>query len=112
MIRFDNVITNLGNGYEPRIGHFTAPVKGIYMFSFTAMSEPGHKLHVRLVKNGNEIARGEGETNDFDSSTVVVIETLNVGDLVWVSHQLPYSDETIFGGGWSSFCGSLIKKMN
>lgn len=106
------MVTNLGNGYEPLIGHFTAPVKGIYMLSFSVMSMSGHALRVSLVKNGVEIASGEGEASDYDTSTVVVMVTLNAGDLVWVSHRLSNPVETIYGGGWSSFCGSLIKKIN
>jgi hypothetical protein len=31
-IVFDHVITNVGNGYSPSYGHFTAPIKGVYVF--------------------------------------------------------------------------------
>nr|KAG5689367.1 hypothetical protein BaRGS_019741 [Batillaria attramentaria] len=32
-LKFDYVIINLGNGYNPLTGAFTAPVAGLYVFS-------------------------------------------------------------------------------
>ena len=36
VITFDNIVINIGNGMDPVSGVFTAPVSGVYAFSFSA----------------------------------------------------------------------------
>ena len=36
-ITFDETVTNIGSGMDPESGVFTAPVSGIYSFSFSAL---------------------------------------------------------------------------
>lgn len=50
-IKYDKVLTNYGNGYGKCSGHFTAPLKGLYMFSCTVMAINGHDVSVAMVKN-------------------------------------------------------------
>lgn len=108
LVRFDHVITNAGNGYDARLGHFTAPTAGIYMFSISVMSLPSQYLQLQLVKNGNEVGRAEGDTQGYDTTTVVVMVELNVGDAVWVKRWGTTATESIYGHLWSYFTGCLI----
>jgi len=49
-IAFDRVLTNVGNAYNAHVGLFTAPVSGIYVFSVSLLSMPGHTTHFSLYK--------------------------------------------------------------
>ncbi|XP_031435373.1 complement C1q-like protein 2 [Clupea harengus] len=54
---YQNVITNIGNAYNPDTGVFTAPVKGVYHFTVFAMGQ-GHEstgTGVCLYRNGARV---------------------------------------------------------
>jgi hypothetical protein len=54
IIVFNKVWTNVGNGYNPNTGKFTAPKGGLYQISGTVMSVSGKYLHVHLFKNDKQ----------------------------------------------------------
>jgi hypothetical protein len=41
IVEYDKVLTNIGNGYDSRHGHFTAPIKAVYLFSCSMMNIEG-----------------------------------------------------------------------
>ncbi|KAL4234622.1 positive regulation of adiponectin secretion [Mactra antiquata] len=51
-IIFDQVITNVGNGYNNLLGEFVAPVHGIYIFHASVMAESNKEVYCRFVVNG------------------------------------------------------------
>ncbi|KAL3860271.1 hypothetical protein ACJMK2_010414 [Sinanodonta woodiana] len=86
---FDNVILNVGDGYNPLHGVFRAPVSGTYQFSL-ALSEPinGGQYHVAIKKGKSATVIGYLYV---DPSTVWVLRStsvlthLEVGEDVWVA---------------------------
>lgn len=111
-VEFDHVITNEGNAFDARHGHFTAPVNGIYIFSVTIMKTgSGGYLHVQIVKNGVEIGRAYSDEGGYNTGSTTVFTKLNTGDMIWVRHNPIYGSETIHGDHYSSFGGALVSKL-
>lgn len=54
VLKFDDVITNLGNHYDPSTGKFTCHVSGIYFFTYHVLMRGGDgtSMWADLCKNG------------------------------------------------------------
>ncbi|XP_062621363.1 uncharacterized protein LOC134282953, partial [Saccostrea cucullata] len=52
ILKFENVLTNEGKGYSPTTGKFTAPVDGVYSFSWTYSTNKGSRFFVVGVVDG------------------------------------------------------------
>lgn len=55
IIKFNNIVTDIGNAYHSSTGMFTAPVPGVYFFSVTVMVEKFLDTHVGIYVN-NQMA--------------------------------------------------------
>ena len=105
--------TNVGNGYNPHHGVFTAPVSGLYLFYSSILSEHGAETWVQIVVNGvrkaSIYARGTDTRHDQGSQALVV--SLQQGDDVAV--QNPYNGHAIFGNAdiYSTFSGVLLQQI-
>lgn len=54
ILKFDDVVTNVGNYYEPSTGKFTCPLPGIYYFTYHVLMRGGDgtSMWADLKKNG------------------------------------------------------------
>jgi hypothetical protein len=107
VVHFDTVVTNIGDGYAPGGGLFTATIPGVYQFTVTVISEKFHFSEVVIVKNGAgaELCRAHADGDAWDSGTCLATVHLAADDHVWVQ-QL--GGNVIFGQNYSSFSGHLI----
>ncbi|XP_076849876.1 complement C1q tumor necrosis factor-related protein 3-like [Brachyhypopomus gauderio] len=64
ILKFLNVFINIGSAYDPSTGVFTAPVRGVYYFGFSAFANNAHSMGVCLRKNGQNIVA----TYDYNSN--------------------------------------------
>ncbi|KAK2105301.1 hypothetical protein P7K49_014815 [Saguinus oedipus] len=69
VLKFDDVVTNLGNHYDPTTGKFTCSIPGIYFFTYHVLMRGGDgtSMWADLCKNnqGGEGAReGAGEREE------------------------------------------------
>ncbi|VDH97314.1 Hypothetical predicted protein [Mytilus galloprovincialis] len=112
-IVFDHVTLNVGNGYNKHTGAFTAPVGGIYVFTFTLFPNRGNYMAVNIFKNSEVISQiyTQIRTDMFSAKTPVAVIDMNVGDTAFVrtsstnpSNGDVYSDVNVK----SSFAGWKI----
>ncbi|CAL9704112.1 unnamed protein product [Knipowitschia caucasica] len=111
VLKFDDVVTNVGNYYEPSTGKFTCPLPGIYYFTYHVLMRGGDgtSMWADLKKNGqvraSAIAQDADQNYDYASNSVIL--HLDVGDEVCV--QL--DGGKVHGGNtnkYSTFSGFLI----
>ncbi|XP_017294960.1 complement C1q-like protein 2, partial [Kryptolebias marmoratus] len=88
VLKFDDVITNLGNHYDPNSGKFTCHVSGIYFFTYHVLMRGGDgtSMWADLCKNGqvraSAIAQDADQNYDYASNSAVL--HLDSGDEVYV----------------------------
>ncbi|KAK3611588.1 hypothetical protein CHS0354_018104 [Potamilus streckersoni] len=88
IIRYDGVLTNEGNAYNPLTGVFTCPKDGLYLLAFfTATVNDGFSW-VKLVVDGitvsNAVSNGVRVGNDDQGGNVALIR-LTAGQSVWTA---------------------------
>lgn len=111
-ILFDRVVTNVGLRYNTTVGMFTAPVKGLYVFSCSFLVNNGY-VNAQLVKNGHEVVRGYGAKDTREGSGFInLILNLVKDDWVCVKVIPAWSTGLLRGDLYSSFSGFLVGRVN
>ncbi|XP_071167487.1 uncharacterized protein [Mytilus edulis] len=108
-IKFNRVIVNIKDGYDPTSGIFTAPSKGVYHISSTVMNADGKKLSVSLYLNDVKITSIylNPASKTFEMGTTNMMLDLKEGDKVTMRSRGSYtvhSNQNVY----SSFSGYLI----
>ncbi|XP_062594064.1 complement C1q-like protein 2 [Saccostrea cucullata] len=104
---YDKIITNVGKGYDPTTGKFIAPDKGLYLFAWSSLSDPGKQSHAGLVVNGKVMGR-QGLNNinggqKWVTAGNTIILVLQKGDNVYIRDVHGRVAELL--GPWTTFSG-------
>lgn len=103
------VITNVGSGYSPSTGVFTAPEAGEYVFFVNVMSYSSQSIYVDIVLNGVYQVRAAAETGSsdhYDNGPNLAVLTLQKEDRVWVKF---YAGQGYYSSGqMTTFSGFLL----
>ncbi|XP_048012848.1 uncharacterized protein LOC125246040 [Megalobrama amblycephala] len=106
---YRNVFTNTGNAYNPITGIFTAPVKGVYVFTFSVYAHgQSNAASAYLMKNGQHaiVAFAQQNQGALNSSKGVVL-VLEVGDVVYVRLR-PNGKIQDNGNNHNTFSGYIL----
>ncbi|XP_063431061.1 cerebellin-3-like [Mytilus trossulus] len=107
VVKFNNVKTNIGGGYDASTGVFTVRTKGTYEFAVNFITSNRHEwLELDLIKNNSVVVRGHAAHDQFTSGSLQAIIELNVGDRIWVNH--PRSSGLLYGDNFTMFSGHYI----
>ncbi|KAG9331738.1 hypothetical protein JZ751_017271, partial [Albula glossodonta] len=88
LLKFDDVVTNLGNHYDPTTGKFTCSIPGIYFFTYHVLMRGGDgtSMWADLCKNqqvrASAIAQDADQNYDYASNSAVL--HLEPGDEVYI----------------------------
>ncbi|XP_074555471.1 cerebellin 11 [Halichoeres trimaculatus] len=106
---FKRIFSNTGDGYDSDTGVFTAPVSGLYYFSFSTYGYNTHVVGAILIKNGvHQISTFDYPSDDgSDGSSNSAVLQLAAGDKV---HMELWDDGRVFDNlnGHTTFSGFLI----
>jgi hypothetical protein len=85
---FPKVIHNIGGGYNPSTGVFTAPTEGHYVFFVTVVEFSTLYSRVDIVLNGTSKVRTLGESDAaYQTGTNMTVLRLQRGDTVWIRYS-------------------------
>ncbi|XP_029944240.1 cerebellin 11 [Salarias fasciatus] len=108
-LSFTRVFSNTGDGYDLNTGIFTAPVSGLYFFTFSTYGYNTHTTGAILLKNGvRQVSTYDSPTADgADSGANAAVLRLDEGDKV---HLELWDDGQVFDNlnGHTTFSGFLL----
>eukprot|EP00105_Crassostrea_gigas_P036684 XP_019920832.1 PREDICTED: complement C1q tumor necrosis factor-related protein 2 isoform X1 [Crassostrea gigas] len=104
---FDKVSLNEGSAYDYTSGIFTAPMDGIYSFTWSIVTKAGKYFVSEIVRNGQKVAYNYSDGRGHDGwpiSTSHANIKMKKGDKVWIRAQATWG-QYAHGGDWCSFSG-------
>lgn len=108
---YGQVVTNVGNAYNPSTGKFTAPTNGVYQFNWYTLSDRSVTSNAGLFVNGklkacHASSNSAGRLHQWVTSGSGMALPLNKGDEVCI--RSVYGGIAKLRGQFTAFGGVLI----
>ncbi|XP_048743994.2 heavy metal-binding protein HIP-like [Ostrea edulis] len=104
---FPRVVYNIGGGYDPNTGVFTAPVDGHFFFFVNVQSYGSQYIYTYLVLNGTPKVTTMAYST-YSSGPNLAVLSLQQGDRVWVKHYAGTGYHTESDAPITTFSGFLL----
>ncbi|KAK5850191.1 hypothetical protein PBY51_014460 [Eleginops maclovinus] len=108
---YKRVITNIGGDYNSNTGVFTAPVRGVYYFSFTALNNRnGEWMAVNMYRDSRRILHNSKQSDGHTFISNALVLQLDRGGVVYMRlHENSglYDDSD----NWNTFSGFLLYEL-
>ncbi|KAG9273805.1 complement C1q-like protein 2 [Astyanax mexicanus] len=115
ILKHRRVITNIGNAYNPQTGVFTAPVRGVYFFTFTTYSWVAKAtIGASLYRNNEEVLliwewQDAGDNEDYASNSATLV--LMQGDIVYISLPKGFQVAASILSNMHTFSGFMLYQL-
>uniref|UniRef100_K1PZ52 Heavy metal-binding protein HIP n=1 Tax=Magallana gigas TaxID=29159 RepID=K1PZ52_MAGGI len=106
---FDKVSLNEGNAYDNSSGIFTAPLDGIYSFTWTVLTKYGKYFLTEIVLNGKKVVSNHTDGRGHDGNPMSTSHAnikMKKGDKVWI--RTLGTDGLFAIANWCFFSGSKL----
>lgn len=104
---YKHAVSNFGNAYSPVSGYFTAPVSGVYYFSFNSFLWDSGTTGGSLYQNGNQVVSWYSSYTGGSSGSNFAVLQLSTGDQVnvriWPNRKISENTNT-----YCTFSGFLL----
>uniref|UniRef100_K1QKY2 Complement C1q tumor necrosis factor-related protein 3 n=1 Tax=Magallana gigas TaxID=29159 RepID=K1QKY2_MAGGI len=111
IIKFGQVLVNEGSGYSPTTGKFTAPLDGVYSFSWTYCTPKGSNAYLGGYVDGKLITKISNyeQASGWKNTSGHLVIKLKKGNQFWVqafhsTAQLIHEEYTFLSGYKLSGC--------
>ena len=85
VMKFSNVLLNVGDSYDSTTGVFTAPVAGLYQFTAHLCVDKGQNIYYEITKNGNTLHMSRiYESGSHQCCNSEAVDVLSKGETVSV----------------------------
>ncbi|XP_071146510.1 cerebellin-3-like [Mytilus edulis] len=114
---YNKLLLNKGNAYNVHTGHFTVPVRGLYLLSASIMASPRQHVALSMVRNGINFDALYGDSRDvnkYSSQSRSYTVMLQTGDKVWMRTFRGFERQVLVGYShalYNSFSGVLLNQF-
>ncbi|CAC5406357.1 C1QL [Mytilus coruscus] len=112
IVKFNDVVINVGNHYNSGDGIFVAPVAGVYQFSWMTLTDSGNAVYSELRVDNVKIDRllvSLGSAAGTIPATRMTVCKVEKGDHVWIqTTEHNSNNHFLYNVAQCSFMGLLL----